>query len=120
MKQASSTNQNRPTPQETTPLKSKSLTAEGYTVKKGAENFYHLEIEIFQWKSQQGSPNPPVKTSTPKTVKFTPEDYRRFLEDNPRVGYTVNKILHDPDVEQTAKIQAEVEAAFANKKRLSK
>jgi hypothetical protein len=116
-----STSQNQSTkPQpETKAAPSKSVTADGYTVRKGEETFYHLELEKHVYV-EQAPPHPPKKVSEPFTAKYHAGDYRRFLEDNPRLGYHVNQILHDPDTEQTEKIHAELEAAKETRKRLSK
>jgi hypothetical protein len=115
-----STSQNQSTkPQpETKAAPSKSVTADGYTVRKGEENLYHLELEKHAYV-EQAPPHPPKKVSEPFTAKYHAGDYRRFLEDNPRLGFFVNKVLHDPDTVQTEKIHAEIEAAKVNKKRLS-
>ena len=97
---------------------SKSVTAEGYDLEKGSEGYYHLNIEQIGWKTvlKDVTKGPePVKTSYPFTVKYTEDEYRQFLENNPRLQFTVHAILHDPNPERTEKIKAEVEAMLSRR-----
>ena len=96
----------------------KAVTAEGYKVDPKAAHLLHLEIEKHTWK-QQPPPNPPVKTSTPQRFVLSLTEYTRFLEDNQRLMWHVNRIFHDPDPAKRKEIEAKVAEAIANGKRIS-